>query len=309
MRIAILGSAAGGGFPQWNCACGNCSSLRAGSFTGKARTQAQIAITDDNGSWFLLGASPELRAQIEASPELHPGNGVRHSPIAGVVLTSGDLDHVLGLLLLRELQPLRIYATASIRRLLREDNLMFTMLNRAADQARWTDVVPGKTFALASSDEKTSGLMCEAIPLSSRYPAYVPRHRASQLSPCEAVLGIIIQDSAGNRLGYFPAVPAVDDGLLHLLESTDLLFFDGTFWSDDELMQVQSGTSTAREMGHIPVSSACGSLRRLAELRRPRKFFLHVNNTNPMLDESGPEYREVTAAGWEIAEDGWNIQL
>jgi pyrroloquinoline quinone biosynthesis protein B len=309
MRIAILGSAAGGGFPQWNCACGNCSSLRAGSFTGKARTQAQIAITDDNGSWFLLGASPELRAQIEASPELHPSDGVRHSPIAGVVLTSGDLDHVLGLLLLRELQPLRIYATASIRRLLREDNLMFTMLNRAADQARWTDVVPGKTFALASPDEKTSGLMCEAIPLSSRYPAYVPRHRASQLSPCEAVLGIIIQDTAGNRLGYFPAVPDVDDGLLHLLESTDLLFFDGTFWSDDELMQVQSGTSTAREMGHIPVSSARGSLARLAELRRPRKFFLHVNNTNPMLDESGPEYREVTAAGWEIAEDGWNIQL
>jgi pyrroloquinoline quinone biosynthesis protein B len=309
MRVAILGSAAGGGFPQWNCACRNCSSLRAGSFAGKARSQAQIAITDDGRSWFLLGASPDLRAQIEAFPELHPRGGIRQSPIAGVVLSSGDLDQVLGLLLLRELQPLRIYATASIRRLLREDNLMFAMLNRAADQARWTDVVPGKTFALASADEKTSGLMCETIPLSSHYPAYVPRQRAAQLSPCEAVTGIIIQDTAGNRLGYFPAVPDIDDGLLPLLESTDLLFFDGTFWSDDELKQVQNGTPAARVMGHVPISPVYGSLRRLAELRRPHKVFFHINNTNPMLDESRPEYREVIAAGWEIAEDGWSIQL
>src|SRR4030088_1992127 len=141
MLVKILGSAAGGGFPQWNCACDNCRRLRAGSFGGKARTQTQVAITRDGKSWFLLGASPDLRAQIEATPELHPRDGVRQSPISGAVLLNADIDHVLGLLLLRELQPLRIYSTASVRRILRDDNSMFAMLQRVQNQAQWTDFV------------------------------------------------------------------------------------------------------------------------------------------------------------------------
>jgi pyrroloquinoline quinone biosynthesis protein B len=309
MHVKVLGSAAGGGFPQWNCACRNCSSVRLGSFPGKARTQTQIAVSSDGRSWFLLGASPDLRSQIEVSPDLHPRDGVRRSPIAGVVVSSGDLDHVLGLLLLRELQPLRIYATTSVRRLLCEDNAMFAMLNRISDQARWTDIVPAKPFQLVCVNGNSCGLQCETLPLPSHYPAYVTNHRAAQLVPCEALQGIIIEDKSGKKLAFMPAVPQVSDDLLEQLESVDLLFFDGTFWSDDELIGIQGHGPTAREMGHIAVSSAQGSLHRLAELRRPRKVFLHINNTNPMLDESSDQYRQIQTAGWQLAEDGWNIQL
>jgi pyrroloquinoline quinone biosynthesis protein B len=309
MQIKVLGSAAGGGFPQWNCSCRNCTLVRKGIFPGKVRTQAQIAVSADNRSWFLLGACPDLRAQIEVSPELHPRDGLRQSPIAGVVLSSGDLDHVLGLLLLRELQPLRVYATPSIQRLLREDNSMFAMLNRVSAQALWTDIIPAETFALASSAGESCGLKCEPLPLSSRYPAYTRRHRAAEFAPCEALLGLIIEDKSGNRFAYMPAMSQVDDGLLQVLESTDLLFFDGTFWQDDELIKIQGSGQTAGEMGHIPVSSERGSLHRLATLRRPRKIFIHINNTNPMLDESSAEFSEIQKAGWELAEDGWNIQL
>jgi len=139
MQVKILGSAAGGAFPQWNCDCANCRAVRAGTFHGKPRTQTQVAITEDGRSWFLLGASPDLRTQIEFTPELHPREGLRQSPIAGVVLGNADVDHVLGLLLLRELQPLRIYATASVRSILVKDNSMFGMLQRVANQAKWID--------------------------------------------------------------------------------------------------------------------------------------------------------------------------
>jgi pyrroloquinoline quinone biosynthesis protein B len=309
MYLKVLGSAAGGGFPQWNCACSNCSSVRLGTFSGKARTQAQIAVSGDGQSWFLLGASPDLRLQIESSPELNPRGGVRQSPIAGVVLAGSDLDQVLGLLSLRELQRLRIYATGSVHRLLCEDNSMFAMLNRVPEQARWTDVCPSRSFSLESFSGLSGRLRCELLPLASRYPPYVAEHRALQLTSREALQATLIEDSAGKRLAYLPAVPAVDDDLLKLLESTDLLFFDGTFWSDDELVRIQGNALSAKEMGHIAVSSTDGSLSRLAKLRRPRKIFLHINNTNPMLNESGDQYREVRAAGWQLAEDGWNIQL
>ncbi|MCU1300328.1 MAG: pyrroloquinoline quinone biosynthesis protein PqqB [Candidatus Sulfotelmatobacter sp.] len=306
MKVRILGSAAGGAFPQWNCACANCSAIRAGSFSGKPRTQTQVAISQDGHSWFLLGASPDLRMQIEATPELHPREGLRQSPIAGVVLANADVDHVLGLLLLRELQPLRIHSTSSVRRILREDNSMFGMLQRIPNQASWTDFEPGKQFDLCNPQGEPSGLRCQAYSLGTHYPAYVTADRQSQLAPGEASLGFVIQAPSGSRLAYMPAVPELDDGLLHQLDSCDLLFFDGTFWSDDELIRVQRSGQTARQMGHIPVENI---LTRLAGLRRPRKIFLHINNTNPMLDEASPQYRQVRGAGWEVAEDGWQFDL
>jgi pyrroloquinoline quinone biosynthesis protein B len=309
MRVKILGSAAGGGFPQWNCACPNCSALRAGNFRGKARTQTQVAITQDGKSWFLLGASPDLRAQIEATPELHPRDGLRQSPIAGVVLANADLDHVLGLLLMRELQPLRIYATASTRRILREDNSMFRMLQRVPDQATWNDIAPGATFSLCDPAGEDCGLRCRALSLGTHYPPYVASNLHSTLSPEEASLGLIIDAPSGRRLAFLPAVPRINDTLLHEIDSADVLLFDGTFWSDDELIRVQGSGSRAQEMGHIPVSSPEGSLIELAGLRRPRKIYLHINNTNPMLNEAGPEYRQAREAGWEIAEDGWEFDL
>jgi pyrroloquinoline quinone biosynthesis protein B len=307
MQIKILGSAAGGAFPQWNCACANCRALRAGTFQGRARSQTQVAISHDSRSWFLLGASPDLRSQIEATPELHPREGVRQSPIAGVMLANADVDHVLGLLLLRELQPLRVYATSSVRRILREDNSMFGMLQRIPKQVAWSDFAPGERFDLHSSDGEDSGLRCHAWSLSEHYPAYVKEAGRLQLTSGEASLGFIVESrKAEARLGYLPAVPLVDDALLEKLETCDLLLFDGTFWSDDELIRVQGAGQTAMQMGHVPVEI---TLKMLAGLRRPRKIFLHINNTNPMLDEASAQYRQVREAGWEMAEDGWQFKI
>ncbi len=306
MRVKILGSAAGGGFPQWNCACANCRALRAGNFAGKARSQTQVAISADDKNWFLLGASPDLRAQIESTPELHPRDGVRQSPIAGAVLSNADVDHTLGLLLLRELQPLRLYATESIRRILTEDNSQFAMLQRIPGQATWTDFSPAASFPLLDPAGKDSGMRCRALSLGSHYPAYVSPRRQSELTANHASLGLILESPTGKRLACMPAVPQIDDALLHEFDSVDVLLFDGTFWSDDELIHIQGSGQTALQMGHIPVSA---SLAKLAQQRRPRKIYLHINNTNPMLNEAGPEFRQVGDAGWEIAEDGWQFDL
>jgi pyrroloquinoline quinone biosynthesis protein B len=309
VHIEILGSAAGGGFPQWNCNCRNCQSLRAGTFQGKARTQTQVAVTDADGRYFLLNASPDLRLQIEATPRLHPRRGQRDSPICGVVLTSGDVDQVAGLLSLREFQPVRVYSTPSIRRVLQEDNSVFGMLNRVPNQVSWQEITPGHKFGLSDVAGTGSVINCEAFSLGTRFPAYVSAQRCASLELEQALLGLTLESSSRKRLAYMPAVPAIDETLLRRLEAIDLLLFDGTFWSDDELIQVQGSGATAREMGHVPVSGADGSLRKLANIRKPRKVFIHVNNTNPMLDESGSQFREVRAAGWEIAEDGWSLEL
>jgi pyrroloquinoline quinone biosynthesis protein B len=277
-----------------------------GTFHGKPRTQTQVAVSQGGRTWFLLGASPDLRAQIEATPELHPRDGVRQSPIAGVALANADLDHVLGLLLLRELQPLRIHSTASVRRILREDNSMFGMLHRVTDQAKWTDFEPGKEFSLRNAQGEESGLRCRAWSLATHYPSYVTAERQSQLSSGEASLGFFIHSNSGARLAYMPAIPQVDNALLRELDSCDVLLFDGTFWSDDELIRVQGSGQTAQQMGHVPVVEA---LVKLAEVRRPRKIFLHINNTNPLLDEASPQRRQVRDAGWEVAEDGWQFDL
>ena len=309
MRVEILGSAAGGGFPQWNCNCRNCQSLRVGMFPAKSRTQTQVAVTDDGGSWFLINASPDLRTQIERTSALQPRSAIRDSPIEGVLLTSGDIDQIAGLLSLRELQPFRIYCTSSLRRILQDDNSVFGMLNRIPRQVCWIDIELGDSFPLLTMSGDESGICCEILSLGGKYPVYVSPKRAATLKSEEALLAVMLTASSGGRLAYMPAVPSISDPLLQLLETTDLVLFDGTFWSDDELIQVQGGGATAREMGHVPISGDEGSLRALAGLRRPRKVFVHVNNTNPILDESSAAYREVGAAGWEVAEDGWNFNL
>jgi pyrroloquinoline quinone biosynthesis protein B len=244
--------------------------------------------------------------QIEGTPQLHPREGIRQSPIAGIVLANADLDHVLGLLLLRELQPLRIYSTGSVRRILREDNSMFGMLQRIPNQTAWSDFESGKLFSLCNAQGEESGLRCQAWSLSEHYPAYVTEDRRGQLVTGEASMGFVLESGSGLRVAYMPAVPQLDDALLHQLESCDVLLFDGTFWSDDELIRVQGSGQTALQMGHIPVENI---LTKLAGVRRPRKIFLHINNTNPMLNEASTQYRQVRDAGWEIAEDGWQYNL
>jgi pyrroloquinoline quinone biosynthesis protein B len=317
MHIRILGSAAGGGFPQWNCGCGNCVAVRRKTQaipTFKPRTQAQIAVSSDSTSWFLVGASPDLRQQIESTEALHP-RASRDSPISGVVLGSADLDHVLGLLLLRELQPLRVYAAPSILKILREENSMFGMLNRVEPQVIWTPMHPGAPFPLLAADGKDSGLRCQAVYLSGRYPQYV-KTEAAKLGAMEAGAALFFESSSGKRLAYLPAVGSLTDALLEHIQACDLLLFDGTFWSADELIRIQGGGETAHQMGHIPVEESLRLLKNISidtndsvSNRVKRKIFIHLNNTNPMLNEASDQHQAVRAAGWEVAEDNWQLEL
>ena len=186
---------------------------------------------------------------------------------------------------------------------------MFAMLQRIPGQVTWTSFAPGTTFSLLTAVGEETKLRCRALSLGSHYPAYVSPLRQSGLTLGEASLGLMVDSASGKRLAYMPAVPRIDDALLKEFDSADVLLFDGTFWSDDELIRIQGSGQTARQMGHVPVSSAEGSLSKLAGVRGPRKIYMHINNTNPMLNEAGPEYRQVREAGWEIAEDGWQFDL
>ena len=305
MRVKILGSAAGGGFPQWNCACPNCCAVRNNQFPGKSRLQTQAAVSSDGVTWFLLGASPDLRFQIESNPELHPSCGIRSSPIAGVILASADLDHALGLLLLREFQPFHIWATESVTEILRGGNTMFAMLNRVEDQVRWNTVHSGHGFELRTVTGQDSGITCRTVGLSSRSPFYANGAQHSQ----ETVLGLVLTSRGGKSLGFFPQLPMLTTELKNLFSELDYLLLDGTFWSDDELIQLHTSTQSAREMGHIPVAGEEGTLRQLSGVTKPRKMYIHINNTNPMLNEASAENRTVRENGWDLAEDGWQLTL
>lgn len=306
MRVKLLGTAAGGAFPQWNCACKNCRSLREGSFQGKSRSQLQVAISPDGTHWVLLNASPDIRTQIEAHPVLHPRAGVRGTPILGIVLTTADLDQILGLLHLREFQEFQIYATAGLQQIIREDNSMFSVLNRIPGQVSWIETAPGQTFSLPFNGN--GAICCTPVSVGHHFPTYVSADRRKSISRDELLLGLMIQSPSGRRLAYFPTVPSIDAALQLDLAGADVVLFDGTFWSDEELCRIRGTGETARAMGHVPVSGPAGSIERLSTLKA-RKIYVHINNTNPMLDESGPEYRQAHQAGWEIAEDGWEFEL
>ena len=312
MRVKVLGSAAGGGFPQWNCACSNCQRVRQNAFRGQARTQAQIAASSDGDSWWLLNASPDLRFQLENTPELHPRRAPRDTPVAGVVLTSGDLDHVLGLLLLREFQPLRVYGTPALKSILMDSNSVFRMLFSGQRALVWSDLLPGDAVELRDVAGQRSGIVIEGIPLLGNFPRYAEANEAINLPQEEAVIGLTISTRNGDvqatkRMIYAPGLAKVDDTVLSAFDSADLLFVDGTFWSEDELCATAG--RTASQMGHLAISGAHGSLKSLANLKTPRKVFIHINNTNPILDEESPQYREVRAAGWEVARDGTEFTL
>jgi pyrroloquinoline quinone biosynthesis protein B len=302
VRVSVLGAAAGGGFPQWNCNCHNCRRLRRGDFKGSARTQVQIAFSSAGQTWHLLGASPDLARQIEANPFLHPREGLRGSPVASVVLTCAEADQVLGLLLLREMQPFVVYATPSVREILEDDNSLFQVLHRSPEQVEWRPITPPQPFTLEPE------LEIEPLPLGGGYPGYVGAERVARCRPDEAVLGLEIR-CLDRRTLYLPGLPSLDDCLLKRMERSDLLLLDGTFWADNELASVWPGARMARAMGHLPISGPQGSLERLRHLSRPRKIFIHINNTNPILDEDSAAYQSVVEAGWEVARDGMTIVL
>jgi pyrroloquinoline quinone biosynthesis protein B len=307
MRVKVLGSAAGGGFPQWNCGCSNCRRFRLGSLRATARSQAQLTASADDQHWFLLGASPDLRYQIEACKELQPQNDGRNSPISGVILTCADLDHSLGLLLLREWQRLNLYSTATVRRVLLETNTVFRLLERMPGQIGWTDMSIGAGFNLTTPEGVQSGISARMFGLPGGLPAYAPS--GNGLSTEEAVAALILESPNGKRMAYIPGLPAISEALLAELNGCHTILVDGTFWTDDELVRVEGFGRLARDIGHLPVSGAEGSLAKLSGLRTARKVYVHVNNTNPMLDEESEEYHQVVESGWEIAFDGMELTL
>ena len=308
MRIKVLGSAAGGGFPQWNCACQNCSRLREGRLNAHPRTQAQLAFTPDEKNWFLLGASPDLRTQLLAIPGLAPSpEDDAPFPIAGVFLPSADVDSVMGLLHLREFQTFFAFATPAIQRILQKENRIFTVLNRAETPVRWVNLTTKNRLNCHLQEDPSAkpDFTCATIPLGGSYPDYVSEELSRSL-PAEEATSAFQIEQADKRFLFAPA--SGNQGLWRsAAESSNVVFLDATFWSDDELIRTGRSKKTAREIGHVPLSGPGGLLEQYPREAAGRKILFHINNTNPILDEDSAEHRAVLDAGFEIAYDGMEI--
>jgi len=313
MRIKILGSAAGGGFPQWNCACPNCRRLREGTLRGKTRTQTQIAFAPDPKSnvWFLISASPDLRQQILAAPDLAPrSKAPQQFPIAGVFLPSADVDSVMGLLHLREFQPFFVFAAASVQRILKKENKIFSVLDRADPPVQW-QTISGKGRLgchLSESPGEAPDFVCVTLQLGGSYPDYVSEELQRNLPAEEAALGFVFEQK--NRSVFIaPSLSGRNSEWTKAAASSDVVLIDGTFWSDDELSKTGRSKKTAREIGHLPLSGSGGLLEQFPAGAKGRKILIHINNTNPILDEDSAEHRAVLDAGFEIAYDGMELEL
>jgi len=304
MLVRVLGSAAGGGFPQWNCGCANCMGMRRGMLRAAARTQESIAVSANGSDWFLVNASPEIRQQIEGFPALHPRQ-LRDTPIAGIALTNGDLDHCLGLLSLRESQPLTLYATERVRRGFCEHNRLYRTLERFDGQVTWHTLELGAERPLLANGRE-SGLTVEAWPVPGRGPLHLAELGAQ---PEDNVALRITEQKSGAALAYLPAVAGLTEQVGMTLRDASAVFFDGTFWSNDELTGKGVGTRNAADMSHWPIGGDGGSLHFLRGCGVKTKVFIHINNTNPILREDSAERAEVAAAGVQVAFDGMELAL
>jgi pyrroloquinoline quinone biosynthesis protein B len=298
LTAIVLGAAAGGGFPQWNCNCDVCRLAWAGDKRVRPRTQASLAVSGDGRRWTLLNASPDLRAQIQATPQLHPREAARASPIAAVVLTGAEIDQTAGLLSLRERSPFSLYATAATLAAI-SDNPMFGVLS--ADVVTRRAITPGERFALAS------GIEAELFIVPGKLPLYLEGDDPDIKSETAANVGVELCDGR-SRIAYVPGAAAVTPVLRERLARADVLLFDGTLFADDEMIRNETGKKSGRRMGHLPINGPDGSLAALAGLSS-RRIFVHINNTNPLLVDGSPERARVAAAGWEVAEDGMEILL
>jgi pyrroloquinoline quinone biosynthesis protein B len=296
VHIRVLGSAAGGGFPQWNCRCEVCEAARAG-VRARPRTQSSLAIRSGDGPWWLVNASPDLRQQLETL-EPQGAGGVRTPPVAGVLLTDAEIDHTAGLLLLREsVAPVRVFGAAGVRRALTEGYPVLPMLERYCG-AEWRTLEAGRTQSLDGS-----GLTVEPFPAGGDAPRYLDG------SGVELEASGLVFGDRGAVVTYVPGLARWDDGALARAAASDLVLVDGTFWREDELPRLGITDRTAHDMGHVPLSGPGGTLAALAGLERPRKVLVHINNTNPILLEDSAERAEVIGAGVEVAYDGLEVEL
>ena len=305
MRIIILGSAAGGGVPQWNCGCPNCAEARN---RRAGRTQSSVAISADGKRWVVINASPDLRTQLSMHRPLWPPPGARRgSPVAAVVLTDGEIDHTLGLLLLRESGArLPVYAPAGVTALLRNEWPLYQVLSAYSGVDART-LEEGRPIALADGAGVPLGLCCSASAVARRPPRYARAAAAATFD-----VGLRITDErTGGTFAYVPTAGGVDESTRRIVAGAHLLMFDGTFWSDDELRHVGAAPNapTAREMGHLPVGGRGGSLELLPSLGAKRTVYVHINNTNPILSEGSAEREQVEAAGIVVGEDAMEFEL
>lgn len=298
LSAIVLGSAAGGGFPQWNCRCPTCRLAWAGDVRVRPRTQASLAVTADSENWVLINASPDLPQQLRQSKALHPRTGTRGSPIKAVILTGAEIDQVTGLLSLREREPFAICATGPTLAAL-ADNSMFAAL--APDVVKRQVVVPGTPVELAG------GLQAELFIVPGKAPLYLEGENPQTAIETGANVGVEL--SAGSaRICFIPGAAAVTPAVAERIARADVVFFDGTLFRDDEMIATETGTKTGRRMGHMPIDGDDGSLSALADVAA-RRIYVHINNTNPILIEGSPERRHVERRGWEVAEDGMEIVL
>ncbi|MDZ4862393.1 MAG: pyrroloquinoline quinone biosynthesis protein PqqB [Gemmatimonadota bacterium] len=302
MRVILLGTAAGGGFPQWNCWCPSCRVARATPERAHPRTQSSAAVSLDGERWFLLNASPDVREQLgRLTPEAP--SGMRHVPVEGIVLTDAELDHTLGIALLREGRHLQLYATAAVRAVLAEDSRILPVTSAFA-QVETTDLPLDVSVPLRYRDGSTSGLSVTAFAVPGDPPRFARRELAGH------TVGLLIREAATDAtLAFVPGCGALDAALLARLRQANLVLFDGTFWTDDEMIRLGLSERTAREMDHLPQSGADGSLALLRRLNGPRVVYTHINNSNPILIEDSIERREVLAAGIEIGDDAMSFAL
>lgn len=298
MKALVLGAAAGGGYPQWNCRCAVCSLAWAGDPRVRRRTQSSVAISGDGQSWVLLNASPDIGEQIARTRPLWPaGEAARQSPIAAVVLTNADVDHVAGLLSLRERQEFDLLALPAVHDALAM-NPIFDVLS-AVSTIRMT---PNTPVSLRG------GLTAELLPVPGKAPLYLETEAPEIGSERGETAGVLIRD-ARTTLAYVPGCAGITPSLLGVLEQADAIMFDGTLFTDDEMIRASLGTKTGRRMGHVPISGPGGSLDVLKGLRASRKIYVHINNTNPVLIEGSDERIQVEKAGLEIAYDGMEVAL
>lgn len=297
LRARVLGSAAGGGLPQWNCGCPQCVRARAGDPDVPARSQPSLALSADGARWSLLNASPDVRDQLARFPALHPRPGTRDVPLDTVVLTNPDLDHVMGLLVLREALPHRIVSTPWVRDVVLEHNAVFRLLEPA-----WGIVKLDQPIAL----DREGQLEARLFPVPGKPPAWAAKLAANH---AEATAGVRVTDlRTGRRLVYAPGIQGLDPGTLAELEAADVAFADGTFFRADELSQLRPGAPDAHAMGHAPITGARGTLQHLAGLRA-RVFYTHLNNTNPAHDAGSEAAAAIRRAGVGIATDGLELEL
>ena len=299
MRLIVLGAAAGGGFPQWNSACPVGRRAWQRDPAASWRTQCSVALSADGDHWTLLNASPDLRQQILATPALHPRRGPRHSPIVAVVLTNGDVDHVAGLLNLRESQPFTLYATGVILQVL-ASNPIFNVLN--------PEFVRRRRLTLEQPVELDGGPTIVPFTVPGKVALYL-EDDAPVIGETEDVIGLELRGTQGARAFFVPGCAQLTPALAERLRGAALVLFDGTLWTEDEMIRSGTGVKTGARMGHMSVFGPDGTLAAFAPLDVRRKVLIHINNTNPILLDDSPERAAVNAAGWEVACDGMEIEL